>query len=106
MAIKEDLNKLLSGTTDERLEVIQNRTEERLKIMLGVDVPDDLSYIVMEVTLKRYNRIGQEGMQSYSQDGLSMNFPTSDFDEFSKDINDWLKNQEKEKNKNGKFALY
>ena len=74
MAIKEDLNKLLSGTTDERLEVIQNRTEERLKIMLGVDVPDDLSYIVMEVTLKRYNRIGQEGMQSYSQDGLSMSF--------------------------------
>lgn len=95
MAIKDDVKKLLSGSTDDKLEVIEKRTRERLASLLGVSViPDSLEYIVFDVTNKRFNRIGQEGMQSYSQEGLSMAFPDSDFSEYRREI-DEFKDKEK-----------
>ncbi len=87
MAIKDDVKKLLSGSTDDKLEVIEKRTRERLASLLGVSViPDSLEYIVFDVTNKRFNRVGQEGMSSYSQEGLSMAFPDSDFSEYGSEI--------------------
>ncbi|MBO0456289.1 phage head-tail connector protein [Enterococcus hulanensis] len=81
--IADDVKKLLSGSVDEKLEIIERRTKERLASLLGVsEVPTEFEYISYEVTLKRFNRIGQEGMQSYSQEGLSMVFPDSDFSEY------------------------
>lgn len=95
MAIKDDVKKLLSGSTDDKLEVIEKRTRERLASLLGVSViPDSLEYIVFDVTNKRFNRVGQEGMQSYSQEGLSMAFPDSDFSEYRREI-DEFKDKEK-----------
>ena len=90
MAIKDDVKKLLSGSTDDKLEVIEKRTRERLASLLGVSViPDLLEYIVFDVTNKRFNRIGLEGMQSYSQEGLSMAFPDSDFSEYRREIDEF-----------------
>ena len=58
MAIKDDVKKLLSGSTDDKLEVIEKRTRERLASLLGVSViPDSLEYIVFDVTNKRFNRV-------------------------------------------------
>ena len=95
MAIKDDVKKLLSGSTDDKLEVIEKRTRERLASLLGVSViPDSLEYIVFDITNKRFNRVGQEGMQSYSQEGLSMAFPDSDFSEYRREI-DEFKDKEK-----------
>lgn len=57
MAIKDDVKKLLSGSTDDKLEVIEKRTRERLASLLGVSViPDSLEYIVFDVTNKRGGR--------------------------------------------------
>lgn len=93
--IAEDVKKLLSGTIDEKLEIIERRTKERLGSLLSVsEIPAEFEYISYEVTLKRFNRIGQEGMQSYSQEGLSMVFPDSDFSEYRREI-DEFKDQEK-----------
>lgn len=94
-SIVEDVKRLLSGTVDEKLEVIERRTRERLLSLLDASkVPSEFEYISYEVTLKRFNRIGQEGMQSYSQEGLSMAFPDSDFSEYHREI-DEFKNKEK-----------
>lgn len=93
--IAEDVKKLLSGSIDDRLEVIERRTKSRLAGMLGVEtVPESFQDISYEVTLKRFNRVGQEGMQSYSQEGLSMVFPDSDFAEYRREI-DEFKDKEK-----------
>lgn len=109
MSLTEDIKSLLSGTPDERLEVIEKRTCERLLVIIDSnlkEVPPELDYIVMDVVLKRFNRIGQEGMQSYSQEGLSMTFAESDFDEFIDDIKRWKTAQDENvKNKNGRFTL-
>ena len=110
MAITDDLKKLLGGSSDERLEVIEKRTRERLLLILGSDlkeVPSELEYVVLDVSLKRFNRIGQEGMQSYSQEGLNMTFSESDFDEYADEIESWRKSKEAEDDKKlGRFRLY
>lgn len=97
MVIKDDVKKLLSGSTDDKLEVIERRTRERLASLLGVSViPDSLEYIVFDVTNKRFNRVGQEGMSSYSQEGLSMAFPDSDFSEYASEIDDFKRKDDEE----------
>lgn len=97
MAIKDDVKKLLSGSIDDKLEVIEKRTRERLASLLGVSVtPESLEYIVFDVTNKRFNRIGQEGMTSYAQEGLSMAFPDSDFSEYASEIDDFKRKDDEE----------
>lgn len=106
MTILNDVKKLLSGTPDEQLAVIERRTEERLISLLGVlEVPTTFEYVLYEVTLKRFNRIGNEGMTSVGQEGLSMSFPDSDFDEYSQEFEDFrIKNDID--SKRGRFRLY
>ncbi len=106
--IAEDVKKLLGGTQDEKLEVIERRTKSRLASILGVsEVPISFETIVYEVTVKRFNRTGNEGMQSYSQEGLSMVFPESDFAEYESEIEDWKNSQVDEDGslKRGRFRL-
>lgn len=106
MSIADDVKKLLSGSIDDKLEVIERRTKERLSAILDVDsVPNGLEHISYEVTLKRFNRIGNEGMSSYSQEGLSVAFPESDFDEYLSEINAWKDKQDID-NRRGRFRLY
>ncbi|MCJ2171106.1 phage head-tail connector protein [Enterococcus durans] len=108
MAIKDDVKKLLSGSIDDKLEVIEKRTRERLASLLGVSViPDSLEYIVFDVTKKRFNRVGQEGMSSYSQEGLSMAFPDSDFSEYQNEIDEFKRKDQEElyKPKRGRFKF-
>ncbi|WP_225420448.1 phage head-tail connector protein [Lapidilactobacillus bayanensis] len=92
----------------EKIELIIDITSKRLINMLkGVSksVPDELSYIVIEVSVARYNRIANEGMKSYSQEGESITFSNSDFDEFQNDISNWLDNQAVTKSTLGKVRF-
>lgn len=107
MALK-DIKTLLTGTTDDKLEAIERLTRERLVVLLSVDedVPDKFEYIVTDVSIKRFNRISNEGMKSYSQEGLSITFPDSDFDEYADEIRQFRKEQELEANPmRGKFRF-
>lgn len=91
MTTTEQVLKLINGNQEEQISVIKELTEKRLKAMLREDtIPPQLDYIVTEVTLKRYNRIGNEGMSSYSQEGISFSFPDSDFKEYVDEINQHL----------------
>lgn len=72
---------------DEKLEWILSTTRSRLKVLLGgIDPGDDLDYIVIEVSIIRYNRIGSEGTQSHTVEGESTSFLSSDFDAYMDDI--------------------
>lgn len=68
----EDVKELLGiaeddKTMDTRLNIIIAATTKRLKVLLGgLDVPDDLKYIVTDVSIMRFNRIGSEGLSSHS----------------------------------------
>lgn len=91
-----DLKTMLQLTTDKQdslLKLIIKNTEQALSFKLSLSedesIPEDLSFIALEVCVRRYNRISNEGMASYSQEGQSITFNSSDFDDFMDDINAW-----------------
>ena len=81
---------------DEILGLIISNTNLQLKFKLGLKptemVPTELAYIPMEVCVKRFNRLKNEGMTSYSQEGETISFNSNDFDDFLDDIAEWKKN--------------
>ena len=90
--------KLLLGlqSDDEKLDTIVRLTESRLKALLSVKIiPDELEleYIITEVSIKRFNRIGSEGVQTHSVEGESMSFNDDDFSSFSSEIQSWRDEQ-------------
>lgn len=79
--------KSLLGLTDtlqdEVLKTIEELTLMQFSALSGSeDVPDELDFIIVEVMVKRFNRLGSEGMASQSVEGLSMSFEQSDFEEY------------------------
>ena len=77
-----DIEKLINGTQAEQLAVIESMTRDRLTILLGgLTIPEELEYIVTEVSVKRFNRIGSEGAQHHNVEGET--FVWSDTDDFA-----------------------
>ena len=79
---------------DTKLAFLLENAKSRLQVRLGgIEPPETLNYIVVEVANKRFNRIGSEGLQSHSVEGESMTFTDDDFDEFADDIQAFLDSQ-------------
>lgn len=103
---------MLQITDDKRdpiLELIKKNTEQALRFKLGLkasdDLPTELDYIGLEVAIKRYNRIANEGMSQYSQEGETITFKANDFDEFADDINRWKDDHDQGDNLSGRFLF-
>ena len=109
MATLENVKMLLSiddDKQDELLKIIINNTEKRLISLLPLEteeIPERLEYIVEEVSVKRFNRVGAEGMTQESIDGRSNTFQSNDFDEYM-DVIDGL--FPKEPSKRGRGGFY
>jgi hypothetical protein len=89
----------ISDPTEEMsslLETIISMTQQRLLLRLGVDaVPSELEYIVVEVSIVRYNRIGSERLSSHNVQGESMTWNSEDdFKPYLAEINAWVAQQE------------
>lgn len=59
---------------DDVLDILISNVSSHLKAKLGKDIPKSLEFIVEEITIRRFNRIGTEGMQSESVEGHSITF--------------------------------
>lgn len=89
----EDFRRML-GLSDQRdnelnkkLSWILETTKARLRVLLGgIDPGNDLDYIITEVSIVRYNRIGSEGMSSHNVEGETTSFLNSDFGPYMDDI--------------------
>lgn len=81
------------------LNTIISITTQRLLLRLGVSaVPADLEYIVVEVSIVRFNRIGSERLSSHNVEGESMSWTQEDdFKPYLAEINAWLATQEENK---------
>ena len=101
LADLKTMMEIKSDTQDDVLNLIISNTTKALRFKLDLKpteaFPDELSYIALEVCVRRYNRRKNEGMTSYEQEGQSFTFKSTDFDDFADDINDW-------KDANGKNA--
>lgn len=90
--------KLMLGITDTDRDTLLKQliasATARLKTLLGgIEPPESLEYIITEVTIRRFNRIGSEGMASHTVEGESISFAASDFDGFEDDIQAYLDTQ-------------
>lgn len=92
----DNLNTMLSGSADEQKAAIKEMTEARLKWKLGgvSEIPDNLTYIVTEVCISRFNRIGSEGLSSHSVEGENMSWSDDDFAPYEQDIQDFIDRQD------------
>lgn len=85
--------------TKAKIQTIYNLAESRLlnRLRGEVLVPDELRYIVTEVSIVRFNRIGSEGVSSHSVDGESMVWGEDDFAPYQSDIEAYLSSKEEAK---------
>lgn len=101
---------LKSDKQDNLLKLIIENTEQALRFKLGIkgdeNLPNELGFIALEVCVRRYNRISNEGMASYSQEGQSITFNSSDFDDFMEDINAWREQHGKNVKSLGKAQFF
>ena len=87
----------ITEDTEAKINSIISLTSDRLKNRLGgaQEVPEALQFVVVEVSVIRFNRIGSEGVSSHTVEGESMSWnQDSDFDAFAEDIEAWLDEQE------------
>lgn len=109
MTLLDQLENLLGiSSPDEEMEKkllwLIESAKIRLKILLGgLEPPDEMGYIVIEVSVIRFNRIGSEGFSSHSVEGESLAFSGSDFDGYMDEINAYL--QEQKESKKGKVRF-
>lgn len=79
---------------DGKLNLILSNTTARLKLLLGgIDPPEEMNHIILDVSIMRFNRIGSEGLASHSVEGESLSFTDNDFDGFNNEIQAWLNSQ-------------
>lgn len=81
---------LTDYSQDKKLEVIMEIVRSHLQILAGVsEIPSELEFIVDEVTVKRFNRIGSEGFSSHTVEGETVSLESSDFDAYLPVIDAW-----------------
>jgi len=84
----------IDTSQDDKLKLIISATTARLRMLLGgIEPPESLDYIIREVSIRRFNRIGSEGMASHTVEGESISFSDSDFGGFEDDIQAYLDTQ-------------
>lgn len=91
--------KMLLGFTDDSsrddlLATIINLATARLKLKIGgIEPPEELEHIIVELAIARFNRIGSEGLSSHSVEGESLSFTENDLAPFSDEIQAFLDGQ-------------
>lgn len=72
---------------DEILSLLLEMTGARLQNLLGgMEIPESLNHIVIEVAVKRFNRIGSEGFSGHTVEGESITVSEDDFAEYDAEI--------------------
>ena len=81
---------------DEKLSLIIANASARLKRLLGgIEPPNTMNDIILEVAINRFNRIGSEGMASHSVEGESYSFNDNDFVQYAEEIQAFLDSQKR-----------
>ncbi len=73
-----DYVKQLTGNNPQVEAIYNNIAERLLHRIKDTEIPAELEYIVDEATIRRFNRIGSEGMKSESVEGHSVTYIDGD----------------------------
>lgn len=67
--------------------IIENVISELIARLPIEYIPNNLKFIVIEISTKRYNRIGAEGMLSENIEGRSSTYEQKDFEPYEELLN-------------------
>ena len=81
-------------------EIIELTKEKILNYINEDELPRELEFILVELSIQRYNRIGSEGIASESVDGKSVSYE-DDFENYKQDLKDYMN----KKNNSRSFRL-
>lgn len=87
---------------DDLLSRIISMTTARLKLLLGgIEPPEEMDHIILDVSVIRFNRIGSEGMTGHTVEGETLQFATAidDFGAFSEEIEAYRQQQNEKRGK-------
>lgn len=82
----------INGTDRDALlnEVLELSTSRVLAYINESALPQELEYVVVEMAIIRFNRIGSEGYSSHTVEGESIAVDTDELESFKGDLNSWL----------------
>lgn len=84
------------------IEMVVNALRFKLGLSASDSFPMEMNFIAYEVCVKRFNRLKNEGMKTYSQEGESITFDDTDFDDYLDDISEWKRRNERDNRTLGK----
>lgn len=84
------------------IEMVVNALRFKLGLSASDSFPMEMNFIAYEVCVKRFNRLKNEGMKAYSQEGESITFDDTDFDDYLDDIAEWKRRNERDNRTLGK----
>lgn len=113
-AILKDL-KLLKGIDDDLqdnlLELIIKQSKQAIESRINrkrkepiEKVPSDLDWVVLEVSVKRFNRLNSEGMKSKTEEGSRLEWDSL-LGEYDPDFTPYM-DDEKDKSKKGELRIW
>ena len=83
-------NKLLTDNNDELLMEILDITKSKiLNYINSSELPKELEFVLIELSVQRFNRIGSEGIASESIDGKSVSYD-DDFTGYKHYLDDYI----------------
>ena len=87
--------KVLLGITnndnEELLREIIEITEAKiLNYINSSELPKQLEFVLVELSIKRFTRIGSEGFTSETVDGKTMSYEESEFEGYEKYLDDYI----------------
>lgn len=83
---------------DDKLNWILHSVRARLKLLLGgIEPPEEMEHIIVEVAVIRFNRIGSEGLETHTVEGESQQFSENDFACYMDEIEAFLDSQKETK---------
>lgn len=92
--IKQLLGLTEDTSRDDLLATIMNLATARLKLLLGgIEPPEEMEHIIVELSVARFNKIGSEGLSSHSVEGESLSFTENEFAPFLSEIQAFLDRQ-------------
>ncbi|CDQ20858.1 Phage gp6-like head-tail connector protein [Halobacillus karajensis] len=103
MATTKDNVKTVLGLQDNLqdnvIDIIIRNIESRLTVWFKqhtdlTTIPDELQFIVEEMAVNRFNRIGSEGMESESVEGRSVSFKEDDFKPYLNILESYIPKQD------------
>ncbi|MEC3884586.1 phage head-tail connector protein [Halobacillus sp. HZG1] len=101
-SIKQNVKAILGiddDLQDQVITILINNTQSHLKLWLkkhaGLDeIPAELTFIIEEMTINRFQKLGSEGMKSEAIEGRSVTYREDDFKSYLSILEPYIPKQD------------